>query len=61
MNINSSQIFTSVQNGAFATHTYSIPNSGAMVGTTFTIQGAVRKSVGIPTLCNAENVIIGCQ
>ena len=61
VNINSSQIFTSVQNGAFATHTYSIPNSGAMVGTTFTIQGAVRKSVGIPTLCNAENVIIGCQ
>ena len=61
INLSSTAFFSSLVNsGGTNVHTWAVPNDPLLVGTTLTIQGSIRPGSGTPTLCNAENALIGC-
>jgi hypothetical protein len=61
VNLSSTAYFSSLVNsGGVNVHTWAVPNEPLLVGTTLTIQGSIRPGSGTPTLCNAENALIGC-
>lgn len=61
INLSSTAYFSSLVNsGGTNVHTWAVPNDGLLVGATLTIQGSIRPGSGMPTLCNAENAVIGC-
>ena len=61
INLSSTAYFSSLVNsGGTNVHTWAVPNDSLLVGATLTIQGSIRPGSGTPTLCNAENAVIGC-
>ena len=61
INLSSTAYFSSLVNsGGINVHSWAVPNDPLLVGATLTIQGSIRPGSGTPTLCNAENAVIGC-